>query len=233
MPSSPISPGANATFTINATAPATPGSLYVCLEDGPRKCAVVRRHLQHDHHRGRCSALDYDPAGEPDERTRGRLPPSPSPPPAPRRLSYQWQKNGANLSNGGNIAGATSSSLTVSSVQISDAANYAVVVTNLGRLGHQPARRVDGHLHALPHRVGHRPRRPVFQQSHPDQRLADAHRCGGQFQLGQPVRPPPASSTPTCSPSAGAGRSSRSTARPTPSTPPPMMGCACGSTACC
>ena len=41
-------------------------------------------------------------------------------------LSYQWQKNG------GNISGATSATLTISDVQLSDAANYAVVVRNAG-----------------------------------------------------------------------------------------------------
>jgi len=41
-------------------------------------------------------------------------------------LSYQWQKNG------GNISGATSATLTISDVQLSDAANYAVVVSNAG-----------------------------------------------------------------------------------------------------
>src|SRR5206468_1875622 len=41
--------------------------------------------------------------------------------PAP---SYQWQFNGANL------AGATSTSLTISNVQSANGGNYAVVITN-------------------------------------------------------------------------------------------------------
>jgi Lysophospholipase L1 and related esterases len=41
-------------------------------------------------------------------------------------LSYQWQFNGANL------AGATGTSLTLNTVQASDAGNYTVVVTNAG-----------------------------------------------------------------------------------------------------
>jgi len=45
-------------------------------------------------------------------------------------LSYQWQKNGSNLSNGGNISGATTDTLTITNVQSSDAANYRCVVTN-------------------------------------------------------------------------------------------------------
>src|SRR5207247_1437407 len=39
-------------------------------------------------------------------------------------LTYQWRRNGAN------IAGATSSSYTISSVSLGDAGSYDVVVTN-------------------------------------------------------------------------------------------------------
>ena len=45
-------------------------------------------------------------------------------------LSYQWQRNGVNLDNGGNIAGARSATLTVSNVQLADIGYYNVVVTN-------------------------------------------------------------------------------------------------------
>jgi uncharacterized repeat protein (TIGR03803 family) len=48
----------------------------------------------------------------------------------PESLNYQWQRNGANLSDGGNISGATSSSLTIGSVSDTDAANYRAVVSN-------------------------------------------------------------------------------------------------------
>src|SRR5439155_12082804 len=41
-------------------------------------------------------------------------------------LSYQWQFNGANVPN------ATGTSLTLNTVQASDAGNYTVVVTNAG-----------------------------------------------------------------------------------------------------
>jgi len=45
-------------------------------------------------------------------------------------LSYQWRKGTTNLSNGGNISGATSASLTINPVSASDvASNYNVVVT--------------------------------------------------------------------------------------------------------
>lgn len=45
-------------------------------------------------------------------------------------LTYQWRKNTQPLTNGGNIAGATSSTLTLTNTQSADAALYDVVVTN-------------------------------------------------------------------------------------------------------
>jgi hypothetical protein len=46
-------------------------------------------------------------------------------------LSYQWRKNGSNLSDGGNIAGSSTTTLTVSSVTIAnDMGSYDVVVMN-------------------------------------------------------------------------------------------------------
>ncbi len=47
-------------------------------------------------------------------------------------LSYRWRRNGANLSDGGNISGVTTPTLTVSNVDlINDAGGYDVVVANL------------------------------------------------------------------------------------------------------
>ena len=45
-------------------------------------------------------------------------------------LNYQWQKNGANLTDGGNVSGSGTASLTLSNVQTADTASYTVVVTN-------------------------------------------------------------------------------------------------------
>ncbi|MEP6662832.1 MAG: immunoglobulin domain-containing protein, partial [Verrucomicrobiota bacterium] len=45
-------------------------------------------------------------------------------------LNYQWLKNGSPLSDGGNISGATSTSLTIANVLGVDAGTYSVVVTN-------------------------------------------------------------------------------------------------------
>ena len=45
-------------------------------------------------------------------------------------LSYHWFKNGGLLSNGGNISGATTTNLAISSVSGGDVAGYTVVVSN-------------------------------------------------------------------------------------------------------
>jgi hypothetical protein len=44
-------------------------------------------------------------------------------------LSYQWQKNGTNVTNGGHYAGCTTATLTVSNADSNDATNYRCVVT--------------------------------------------------------------------------------------------------------
>lgn len=44
-------------------------------------------------------------------------------------LTYQWQRNGVNLANGGRISGAASPTLTITNVQLSDAGFYTVRVT--------------------------------------------------------------------------------------------------------
>jgi hypothetical protein len=48
----------------------------------------------------------------------------------PAPLIYVWQKNGANLSDGGNIVGAASNLLSVANAGLVDAGNYTVVVSN-------------------------------------------------------------------------------------------------------
>jgi hypothetical protein len=48
----------------------------------------------------------------------------------PQIPTFQWQKNGTNLLNGGNISGATTSTFTITSVSDSDAASYSVIVSN-------------------------------------------------------------------------------------------------------
>jgi uncharacterized repeat protein (TIGR03803 family) len=45
-------------------------------------------------------------------------------------VAYQWQKNAINLANGGNISGANTSTLAITSISDSDAASYSVIVSN-------------------------------------------------------------------------------------------------------
>ncbi len=45
-------------------------------------------------------------------------------------FSYQWRKNGAALTNGGNVSGATTNALALTSVSWLDAGAYSVVVSN-------------------------------------------------------------------------------------------------------
>lgn len=45
-------------------------------------------------------------------------------------VQFQWRKNGVNLSDGGNISGSTTASLTISPVSSADAADYSVVLAN-------------------------------------------------------------------------------------------------------
>jgi hypothetical protein len=45
-------------------------------------------------------------------------------------LTYQWRKNGNNLSNGGTISGATTAMLTINPAATGDSGNYDVVVTD-------------------------------------------------------------------------------------------------------
>ena len=45
-------------------------------------------------------------------------------------LSYQWQKDGVDLTDGGRIKGASTSTLSIAAVQKSDECRYRSVVTN-------------------------------------------------------------------------------------------------------
>ncbi len=45
-------------------------------------------------------------------------------------LTYQWRRNGVNLSNGGTISGVTTATVTISATVVGDAGDYDVVVTD-------------------------------------------------------------------------------------------------------
>ena len=57
----------------------------------------------------------------------------------PDPLTYQWRKNGANLTNGGNVSGAMSSALSLSTVIATNAGTYDVIVTGAGSVTSAPA----------------------------------------------------------------------------------------------
>ena len=46
-------------------------------------------------------------------------------------VSYQWLKNGTSLSDGGNVSGSSSRTLTLTNLGVADAAMYSVVVSNV------------------------------------------------------------------------------------------------------
>ena len=46
-------------------------------------------------------------------------------------LFYQWRLNGTNLTDGGNLTGSGSSSLTITNVSATNAGTYSVIITNL------------------------------------------------------------------------------------------------------
>jgi hypothetical protein len=48
----------------------------------------------------------------------------------PEALNFHWQKNGANLVDGGNVAGSATSQLTLANVTATDAASYRVIVSD-------------------------------------------------------------------------------------------------------
>ncbi len=46
-------------------------------------------------------------------------------------MSYRWRKGGVNLSDGGNISGALTATLTINNVATADEGSYDVVITGL------------------------------------------------------------------------------------------------------
>ena len=48
----------------------------------------------------------------------------------PGTLTYQWKKNGSNLTDGGDVSGSTTGILTITGIGTVDAASYALVVTS-------------------------------------------------------------------------------------------------------
>ncbi len=69
--------------------------------------------------------------------------------------SYQWQKDGVNLVDGPRISGATTSFLTLSYIQVADAGQYRLIITNDGGSVTSNAATLTVNLPAPPTFVGH------------------------------------------------------------------------------
>ena len=79
-------------------------------------------------------------------------------------FSYQWQKNGTNLVDGGNLSGATSRVLTLTNVTTNDAGTYSVLVSNPAGSTQQRRRAAPGYL--VPARDCHGADQPGPQRLH-------------------------------------------------------------------
>ena len=129
LPSSPIAAGANAVFTIHATAPTTPGTYpfaWRMVQDGvewfgPTFSANI-------------GVVGVGPTigTQPVSRlvSLGATVQFTVAATGTGTLTYQWRNNGINLTNVGQISGATSPTLTITGVQQTDVGNYSVAVTD-------------------------------------------------------------------------------------------------------
>lgn len=124
-----IAPGANATFPINFTAPAAPGTYTVNFQMNNSSFAYF----------GQQVALTIKVATPGPTITTQPTSQTVNPGATVQfnvaatgsgALSYQWRKEGVNLSNGGKISGATTATLTISNVQQTEVGNYNVIVTD-------------------------------------------------------------------------------------------------------
>jgi N-acetylmuramoyl-L-alanine amidase len=125
LPFQPVNGGQNASFTFTFTAPTTAGTYpfdWRMVEDGVQWFGATAV--------GSINVIVNPPAitGQPASLTRnpGETATFTVTATGTGPLSYQWRKNGVN------ITGATASSLALSNVQLADAAFYTVVVSNAG-----------------------------------------------------------------------------------------------------
>ena len=124
-----VAQGANANFTVNFTAPNAPGTYTANFRMNSSSLVYF----------GAQAALTIDvvtpgptittqPQSKtvnPGVNTSFTVAATGSGP-----LSYQWRKNGANLSNGTKYAGVTTTTLTITNVQQADVGNFTVNVTD-------------------------------------------------------------------------------------------------------
>ncbi len=120
-----VSGGATATLSLNPVAPADAGS-YDCMVSNDCGSAtsnaaalevfpalsIIRHPASQSACTGGSASFSVTAEG--------------TPPP-----SYQWRKDGAALSDGGNVSGATTAMLTINPAGVADAGNYDCLVSNL------------------------------------------------------------------------------------------------------
>jgi hypothetical protein len=128
---SEIGPNTNKTFTLTFTAPTTPGTYtsdWRMLREGVNWF-------------GQTLTVNVTVSGSPGAPTITSQPQSQTVNPGGTvnftvvatgnpPIGYQWRKNAVNLSNGGNISGVTTTTLTITNVQQTDAGTYSVAVSN-------------------------------------------------------------------------------------------------------
>ena len=130
-PPANVAPGANANFTVNFTAPNTPGSYTANFQMNSASPSLTYFGAQVPLTINVVNpgpTITTQPASKtvnPGVNTAFTVAATGS-----GALSYQWRKNGANLSNGTKYAGVTGTTLTITNVQQTDVGNYNVNVTD-------------------------------------------------------------------------------------------------------
>ncbi|HOX59827.1 MAG TPA: immunoglobulin domain-containing protein [Candidatus Paceibacterota bacterium] len=118
-----VGPGGNASFNVNFTAPTTPGSYTATFRMNSTSFTYFGTQVSFN-----INVVNPVPVitSQPASTTRNPGETATFTVAATGATGYQWKKNGVNIS------GATSATLTVSNVQLSNAGFYTVVVSNAG-----------------------------------------------------------------------------------------------------
>lgn len=130
-PPANVAPGANANFTVNFTAPTTPGSYTANFQMNSASPSLTYFGAQVPLTINVVSpgpTINTQPVSKtvnPGVNTTFTVAATGS-----GALSYQWKKNGANLANSTKYGGVTTATLTITNVQQTDVGNYNVNVTD-------------------------------------------------------------------------------------------------------
>ncbi len=128
---SEVGPGATKTFTLTLTAPGTPGTYttdWRMVRDGVAwfgSTLTVNVNVSGVAGAPSITTQPLSQTVSPGGNVNFTVVATGSAP-----LTYQWRKNAADLSNGGNISGVTTTALTLSNVQQTNAGTYTVLVSN-------------------------------------------------------------------------------------------------------